>query len=304
MVPMQEEAVAEGEFRIAVSLITTVPGFAAVNATTFPHLAHAVRDTVERAHRLWADYAAGAPLKDGRSLTTRTGAYGRSLQVDRTGDFSGRVFTDLPYARAIEYGTAARDLHDILGKSLKVRIAKDGKRYLIIPFRHYHANAVIGRPMPEAIESWWRDKPASASSHIKAHAWRNSGTGAYAFQNLTTGHLRLVRKRVIQVRARKYKWGTRLTADDIAGMGLGKEAERRFAGMVRFQRPPKGKHPGGGHSQFITFRTLKEGSPGWRIGARPGYHIAREVAEKIKPFAEAAFPEAVKRDVERMLGRR
>jgi hypothetical protein len=291
------------DFRIAVSLVTSLPGFPAVNAQAFPHLAAAVRDVVERAHRQWADYAAGAPLPDGRAISTRTGAYGRSLQVEQTGPFAGRVFTDLRYAAALEYGTPARDLHDMLGSSLKVRVAKDGKRYLIIPFRSYHSRSVVGSPMPAAIENWWRGVPDTGSSHIRAHSWRQSGTGALAFKNLTTGHMRLVRGKVVEVRARKYRWGTRLSANAIRSMGLGEEAVKRYAGMVRFSRPKKeGSTKPGGHSQFINFRVLKEGSPGWRVPARPGYHVAKTVSEKIRPFAESAFKEAVTRDVRKLLG--
>lgn len=291
------------EFRIAVSLASLIPPGTSIAGQTFPTLSAAVREVTEAAHRLWVDYAMGAPLPSGRAIKNSTGAYARSIQLRQVNDLTGEVFTELPYARAIEEGTAARDLKDMLGSSMKVRIVKNGpnrgKRYLIIPFRFYGPNSVLGAQMPQAIADWWKGVPAKDSSHITAHTWRASGTGAIAFKTETTGRFRLVRGEVVQVRARKYHWGAKLTASDIARMGLGEKAQRRYAGMYRFDKPAR--QGGGRHGQFLNFRVMMEGSPGWRVAARPGLHVAQTVSEKTRAIAERAFPKAIEADIRRML---
>lgn len=287
------------EFRIGVSVASILPLGSTLAGSAFPTISAAVRELTEKAHGMWVNYAMGAALPNGRSVKNATGAYARSIATRQLNDMLGEVFTDLPYAEGIENGTRARDLHDMLGKSLKVRLTKDGRRYLIIPFRSYHSNSVIGRPMPAAIEGWWRTAvPREQSSHVTSMGWRASGTGAVAFRNRTTGRFRERRGEVVQVRQRAYKWGARLTEKDIRSLGLGDAAVKQFAGMVRFDKPGQP----GRHSQFMNFRALVEGSPGWRVPARPGLHIAQTVAEQLRPIAEEAIRRAAEADVRRLLG--
>ena len=40
-----------------------------------------------------------------------------------------------------------------------------------------------------------------------------------------------------------------------------------------------------------------EGSSGWIVPAQPGLHLAQQVAEEMQPLADAAFSEAIKRDL-------
>lgn len=282
------------EFRIGVVLSSTLPAHAPVNAATFPSLAMAVRAATQAAHQMWVNYAMGAPLPDGRAIKNSTGAYARSIMTREMGDFAGEVFTDLAYAAAIEDGTPARDMHDMLGRSLKTRVGKDGKRYLIIPFRTYHSNAVVGARMPAAIEDWWKGVPKDQSSRVTGRGRRLSGTGAFDIKT----------RAPLTVPAWKYRWGTKLSANTIRSMGLGEEAVKRYAGMYRFQKPKAehGKLTGAQHTQFISFRTMKEGGTGWRQAARPGYHVAQAVADQIRPLAEVHFREAMAEDVRRFLG--
>lgn len=287
------------EFRIGVSVASILPLGSTLAGSAFPTVSAVVRELTEEAHRRWVDYAMGKALPDGRSVKNATGAYARSITTRQVNDMTGEVFTDLPYAAGIEDGTKARDLHDMLGKSLKVRLTRDGRRYLIIPFRYYHSNSVIGAPMPAAIEGWWRSAvPRELSSRVTSMGWRKSGTGAVAFRNRTTGRFREVRGEVVQVRQRAYQWGQKLTERDIRALGLGDAAVKQFAGMVRFDKPSQP----GRHSQFLNFRTMVEGSPGWRVPARPGLHIAQTVAEQLRPIAEEAVKRAAEADVRRLLG--
>lgn len=280
-------------FRVSVAISSTLQTGSALAASAFPNLAAAVRVITEAAHRKWVEHAQGAPLPDGRRVNNRTGAYARSIQLRQLNDFSGEVYTELGYADAIENGTPARDLHDMLGSSLKVRLTKAGKRYLIIPFRYDRPNSVLGPSMPQPIYDWWRGPSIISSAIVSTHT-RVSGTGAYDIKT----------RQPLHVPARKYNWGTQLKPETIRQMGLGEDAVKRFANMYRFDRPPEPGARGGGHQQFITFRTMMEGSPGWRVPARPGLNVAQSVADEIRPIAEEAFPRAVEIDIRRMLGQR
>lgn len=106
-----------------------------INAGSFPTLAQAVAALANAAHQQWKRYAQGEPLPNGQVIGLRSGHYHESIQLEQTGDYAWRVISRLAYADVIERGSPARDLKKILDSSLKVRRSKDGKRYLIIPFR-------------------------------------------------------------------------------------------------------------------------------------------------------------------------
>lgn len=286
---------ADARFAIRVDLSHLMESHGALlNESHFPALSYAVKAMAEAVHRQWVAYASGAPLPDGKAISPRSGAYARSIQLDQKGPFSAEVFTVLPYAQAIEEGSPARDMKDMLRSSLKVRVTQDGRRYLIIPFRHNNPNSVLGNAMPQAVANWWK-APHQVTSSIAGHGWRDSGTGAVAFQNHTSGSLNLQRGKVVQVRKRTYSWGSRLTGGDLAGMGITGKAADRMAGMVHFRRPQ------GGHDQYITFRVMMEGSKGWIAPARDGLWPARQTADQFRPIAEEVFAAAVTEDVRAML---
>lgn len=287
-----------GELAIRVALAHALTTDAA-----FPRLAGVVARIAEAAHRQWVAYANGAPLPGGGRIMSRTGEYSASIQLAQRGPYRWEVFSELPYANAIEEGAAARDLKQMLGSSMKVRVSKKGKRYLIIPFRHSTpgptGGSLQGNTMPAALHDWWQ-AGGRQSSAISGHGWRASGTGAIAFRNRTTGQFRLVRGQVVQVRAREYQWGTRVKKSDLEGLGIDGKHASRLAGMVNFRRP--GATGGAAHSSFITFRVMTEDSPGWQLPARPGLHPARTVAQALQPIAEEACRRAMAEDVRAVLG--
>ena len=241
----------------------------------------AVEAVTLEARRLWVSYAEGAPLPDGKVIHARSGGYARSIATRQTGEFSGEVYSELPYADAIENGSPARDLKRMLDSSLKVRLTKDGRRYLIIPFRWQTPGSIGGgNVMTPAVHGWWRRQERS---HVTGEYQRPSGTGAYDIHT----------RQLITVPQKKYFWGARLGEGD-AG------ATKHMAGMVNFRQP--GAKGGAAHSQYITFRTMVEGGKGWNAKAVEGKHPARSVADMMRPVAEERFGEAVKRDIARMLG--
>lgn len=258
-------------------------------ADLFPHLAHAVGRITEAAQKQWQAYAHGALLPDGKSIANRTGEYARSILVRETGDFSAEVYSDLAYARAIEEGTPAYDLKRMLNTSLKVRVSKKGRRYLIIPFRWGTPGSVMGRNMSEAAYEWWSGKSSSA---ITGKYRRLSGTGVFDLRT---------RKRVT-VPGWRYKWGDRLGYGDLQQMGHAPDDKiaKRMAGMVNFRKPRSAG--GSAHSQFLTFRVMAEGAPGWVRPAQAGRWPARTTAEQVQPEAEEAFKAAAEADVKTYLG--
>ncbi|CAB4137253.1 hypothetical protein UFOVP326_15 [uncultured Caudovirales phage] len=277
------------EFRISVSLSALIPWGGAVTADMFPHLAHAVRTIAEAAHRQWVAYASGMPLPSGKVISSRTGEYARSIQLRQTGPFSAEVYSALPYARAIEEGTPARDLKRMLNSSFKVRVSAKGKRYLIIPFRWNTPNSVLGRAMPQAVHDWWQ-APTLARSAIVGTYRRVSGTGAMSVKT----------RDPVTVAGWKYRWGSRLTPDVLEALGITGPAAKRMAGMVNFRKP--NARGGAAHSKFLTFRVMVEGSSGWVVPAQEGRWPARTVAQQLAPVAEQAFRRAMEEDVKRMMG--
>jgi hypothetical protein len=273
------------DFAVGIDL----PGLGAGTAITadiFPHLALAVEAMIQEAHSQWLDFASGAPLPSGMVINNRTGEYARSIVTRQLSDFSGEVFSELPYAKAIEEGMPQRDLKRMLDTSLKVRLTKDGRRYLIIPFRHNAPGSVLGNSMPEPVHDWWNE-PGRESSYIKKTGQRPSGTGAFDIHT---------RKRIM-VPNRTYSWGARLKKGDLEGMGFAPSSKvgKNLTGMVRFRKP--GGEGGGAHSQFLTFRIMVEGSKGWIAKAQPGKFPARTVAQQIAPIAEEAFRAAAEADI-------
>ena len=170
-----------------------------------------------------------------------------------------------------------------------MRLTKDGRRYLIIPFRHNAPGSLAGNAMPKPVMDWWKDGPKAPSS-ITGTYDRPSGTGVFDMET---------RKRVM-VPGWRYNWGDRLHRDDLRGMQVSERDEKRLAGMVHFRRP--GASGGAGHGQFITFRVMVEGSPGWKVPAQEGKWPAKQTAAAVQPVAEQAFRRAMEEDIARLVG--
>lgn len=273
-------------FNIRVAIV--VPLGAALDARTLPNVAAAVARLAEKGQEMWQAYAGGAPLPDGKRVQSRSGAYLRSIQVRQLGELSYEVYSELPYAEAIEKGSPARDLKRMLDTSAKVRMSKAGKRYLIIPFRHGTPGSTGfgSNVMPEAVHEIAR---ALSPSVVTGMGRRTSGHGAYD----------IVTRSPMTVAQRKYKWGDRLTAAAIGAAGVHGTPQRRMAGMVKMQGHAES---GSKHTQYLTFRVMVEGSPGWLAPAREGLWPARTVARKLTPAAETVIQAAVKADIESFMG--
>jgi hypothetical protein len=270
------------DISIQLDMPEPLPPGAPVNEQTFPMLAAAVNAVTQEGYRRWRGYLSGVPLPTGRAIQPRTGAAARSLQIESTGPFSSRVWSDSPIVNALEHGTGARDMKRALGTSAKVRLTAKGKRYLIIPFRHGTPGTVsFSSVMPQHI-------------HELAKAMRASRvTSTRAVPNVIGLHDAGTRKPVM-IQRRRYRWGDRLPAGLSSKLKPHHKTDQH-AGMVRFDSPQ------GRHSHYLTFRTMHEDSKGWIRPAMPGYHAAQAVTDALRPQAEQLFREAFEADVRALL---
>lgn len=241
-----------------------------IDASILPRLNQAVGAVAQQAMIDWKEAVARAKLWSGEKVP-----YGESITWKMTGAFSAEVSTDYKYAQEIETGRPARDLKKMLDTSMKVRATKNGKRYLIIPFRHQVPGAdAIGQSMPQDVYDLARQL---APSRVIGTGRRLSGTGA----------MDLKTRKPVTVAARKYAWGGSLPA------GATPKMQSRHANMYRFDTSTGGAKS----SAYLTFRVMMEGSSGWVIPPRPGLNLAQGVTTRLQPLAEKAFSEAVKRDL-------
>lgn len=210
--------------------------------------------------------------------------YVNSIQMEKVGPFTVRVFSDYKNAGEIEEGRPAFDQHAYLATSLKTRIVKTGrnkgKRYLIIPFRHNTpGNVAHASAMPAAVYEIARKMKKSAI------------TGQRLENNV---HGRLNAKGFIeQVVRNTYSWGGSLPAG-LAPKANASNKTDRYAGMVRMQTSVGKKKS----SAYMTFRTMMEGSGGWIRPAQPGLFLVQKVSQEIGAIAPQAityaFTEAAK----------
>ena len=275
------------EFRIAVDI--NIPEGSPLNAGSFPSLAGAFRALAQAAHEKWVEYAHGAPLPSGKSIGVRSGSYARSIAVREHGPFEKEIYSDLSYARSIEEGSPARDLHDLLATSKKTRVNAKGKRYLIIPFR-WGTPGTQGfgkNVMTPQVHQGWLKGDYGGSSRIVRVGQRISGSGHTVPQRI-------------------YAWGGRLGQGELSKLGIGTEFHGKkyrthpMAGMVQMRNASQQR--GQKHTSYMTFRVMSEGSPGWKVPAIPGKWPARTVSEQIRPIAEKVLRDAAERDVRAILG--
>jgi hypothetical protein len=262
-------------FSISVDISELRQVAAMARVGMFANLAAAVQRVAETGVSRWQQAVHAAPLWEGER-----DAYMASIRAYQVGPLSWVITSDYKYVEDIENGRPARDLKIMLDTSMKVRVSKAGKRYLIIPFRHNTPGQnAWGPAMPAEIYASARDLEPS---RIVGHGQRLSGTGAWDIQT----------KAPAKVRQRKYVWGGRLGAEaDYRTNPTHKSSS--FAGMVKFAA----KAPGGETSStYLTFRVMSEGSRGWIVPAKPGLGIAKAVAESLQRRAEQEFAAAAVQD--------
>lgn len=254
------------EFKIDIDLSGLIQHQRVITAEVMPLLSQAVRAVAQQGAANWIAAVRRAKLWSGEK-----DAYAATIRYEMTSDFSAVIFSDYKHAEAIESGRPARDLKKMLDTSTKVRQTKTGTRYLIIPFRHNTPGNTAHAPaMPPAV---FKMVKSLELSKITGHTKRLSGTGAFSMKTQSP----------YMVRQRVYSWGDRLDGDDVP---------KQYKGMVRMNTATgEGKKS----SAYLTFRVMSEKSNGWIVPPQPGLHLAEKVANELRPLAERAFQEAVKR---------
>lgn len=287
------------EYKISVDLAGIAAATrAAVNQQVFPLLTQAVRAVAQQTQINWMEAVQRAKLWSGEKS-----AYVESIDMRMTGPFSAEVWSDYKHAEAIETGRPPRDLKRMLDTSTKVRRTKDGRRFLVIPFRHNTpGNSAHAPAMPQHV---YDAASQLSASRIVGQSERRSGEIVSA--RIGRGMLPLGEKRqrrdpflsnpatksAYMVPRNVYAWGGRLP-EGLAPKMRQEHKTDPYAGMVRFDA----KTPGGQrYSTYMTFRIMMEGQTGWIVPAQPGQYLAKKTAEAMQPLAEKAFAEAIKRSL-------
>jgi hypothetical protein len=261
------------------------------NQQVYPLLAQAVRAIAQEAAHNWIDAINVAPLWSGEKQK-----YIQSIRIDYWADgLRADVISDYKYASEIENGRPPRDLKPMLLNSPKVRRTKDGKRFLVVPFRHNSPGNTAHAPaMPPSVYALASQMKMSAvtgtSDRAAGEVTLLSPASGMTPAPVQTPYLSSMgTKSTYLVAQNNYKWGGRLTRKALAEAGASKEEQRRYGGMVRMKEATGG-------SSYLTFRVVMEGSSGWVIPAQPGLYLAKDVAEHLQPVAEAAIAEAMRRE--------
>lgn len=279
-------------FNINIDLSELLGSIPALKRELFPRLHDAVGVIAQQAMEQWMEEVQNASLWQKEKED-----YLSSIDWNFTGDFSAEVKSDYKLAAEIETGRPERDLKRMLDTSMKVRRTEDGRRFLIIPFRHNTpGNEATGRAMPMEVYQRAREM---AKSSIAGHGRRLSGEvtavhprhGMRPSTKQTPFASNPRTRSAYQVRQRHYQWGERMKKSDLRGMDAA--TKRRFQGLYRFEASSGSES----RSKYMTFRTMMEGSKGWVVPAKPGLYIARGIAERLRPAAEEIFSEAVRLDL-------
>jgi len=251
-------------------------------------------------------------------FTHSQGGYVRGIVAGINYPFQGdalhyRVIHASSYAKALEEGFESYDMKKMLQTSEKVRISKDGKRYLIIPFRHGVPGTVGFRPMPKEIYN-----EAKNLRHSITSGTFKEGSIRHA---LTMNDADLLRSHnPKQIMRNTYKWGDRLKDID---WPLEKAHHKTsiYEGMVRFQNNPnvnranfstgkftlsetKSTNFKGDYSSYFTFRIMHEDSTGWIHPGMKPMNILGETMKRIEQPILQMLADGAKKDLEKVLPKR
>lgn len=243
------------------------------------------------------------------------GGYVRGIVAGINYPFRGdslhyRVIHASRYAKALEDGVGGFDMKKMLQTSDKVKISKDGKRYIVIPFRHGIPGTVGFRSMPKEIYT-----EAKSLRHSITSGTFREGSIRFA---LTKNDADLLKSHnVTKVIRNVYQWGDRLKDVD---WPLEKAHHKAsiYEGMVRFQNNPNvnrekfstgkfvlNEHQStdfhGDHSSYFTFRIMHEDSTGWQHPGIKPMKILEETVSRVKQPILEMLAEGARKDLEKVL---
>lgn len=254
------------------------------------HSAKAVRDAGDILMATWTRVATSGRLK--RSTGGYTNAIRDGLEYPyENNPLHLMIVNRHPAAVGLERGHDAYDLKKMLYTSKKVRVSKQGKKYLIIPFQHgtpskkgeggIAPNRATLQTMPKDV---YRQALGLDASMIAGKYKKGSQKGANSYWQAWI----LKKINPVRVTRNKYSWGEHLT-----DMGnYGKRANAKFSiyeGMYRF-KTNKG-------SVYMTFRIMHEDSQGWIHPAQPALHIAEDAVKQCRQQITTLLAEGVRKDM-------
>lgn len=206
-----------------------------------PYTQEAVRAALtDVVQRTWIEYASGVTVTySGGSFVVHvvSGEYVRSIQEGfrMDGDqLAGEIFSTSKHGATIEDGVDPYDMKQKLLSSPKAKTAKDGSRYITIPFRHGTPGAKTMQNMPKAVYKdvkqlgfSRRNNALVAQSTGREYSWGGR------YKNTSEGQ----RSKIIKKESGygRYTWKTGL-----------------FSGMVRVGSAK--------HGQYLTFRRISSKS--------------------------------------------
>jgi len=261
-----------------------------VNGAVLPRITQAVHAIAQQARINWQEAVMHARLWSGEKIP-----YVASIKMEMTGAFSAVVSTDYKYADEIENGRPPRNLKKMLDTSSKVRRTKDGRRFLVIPFRHNTPGSEALAPaMPTDVYQMAKELSGSSitgsgtrpSCEVTILS-RKTGMRAASAQTPYLSHINSGGHYLVNKSS--YAWGDRLTPAMLHGQS--KADQKKYAGMTRFRTSTGG-------SSYLTFRIMMEGSTGWIIPAQPGKYLARKVVSELAPLTEKVIVEAFKHSID------
>ncbi|MAH44798.1 hypothetical protein CMI37_03165 [Candidatus Pacearchaeota archaeon] len=221
----------------------------------------------------WKSYALGAPIAGSPfKIKHATGAYARSIKHQVRGPFDHLVYSDSPYAGAIEDGSAEIDMKQTHTKGPKSRRAKAGHGYLIVPFRWNVPGGVKANIMPDQVY-------AQIRAGIRNDRFQVSKVldGRVVEPNYS-GEL---------VPRHTYQWGSRFKST-LPG-------EENLQGLVAMENTTAAQ----ARTSYVTFRIISERSPAhkWVRPAQPGMRIVESVARNTQPIVEEMITDGLMKDL-------
>jgi hypothetical protein len=219
-----------------------------------------------------------------------------------------------PYAYFLEVGVQPFDLKKILETSSKVRVAKDGSRYLIIPFRFGTPGSLGLRSMPDNIYNEAKDLRASTIINTASEGVQQRGgqlenpipaSKSQAYVADATG---MKFNNPDKTKRNVYSWGDRLT--DVGEIYEGMYKFQKNVTLVReqfMQNTPLGKFTysravnktdnNTAYSNYMNFRVMSENSTGWLHPGIDAMNLAKNTANQAKEPVTQILKEGVMQDL-------
>ncbi len=243
-------------------------------ATGWQAIASALRDDLVQ--RL-ADAARNKWQSEARRALNRTGAeYAQGIQQPDINEGMATIVLTGQLANRMENGWAAYDLHDtLLGEDVPVVPARAGMRgkhkkadgsgyYRSIPFRHQGPGTAgsEGAPIGDAYN---KEMGSHIGEPLAKVVWKMAKSLAASRENDDGG----------------VDWGARLPSKVMPKLRE-HHSDSIYAGIYKVQK----EYGGAVQNTYRTFRTISTGSPGWRVSAKPGIHLAPKVADYVTSIAQ------------------